>query len=473
MSILGPICVLICFVALVSFYWRRLAGGNAAYDRRWYFTWLAKGLVFPIVVWFLLNIGHSPIMPATIKVIPRRNIGQPPTVFFRPGAPANSPPIIIPGKAKWIGVGPIGYVAIQTAPALAIVSTFWGALTLGWFTLLVARRDGEPRKFIKGSLIWGAFMLPFIGLLLWFNGLGMLGFGLSLWFIPILQYVVAFESEPEPVPHYTSAIVKMKFGKYAEAEQAIIQELEKCENDFDGWLMLAELYARQFDDMGEAERTILDLCNEPATTLSQKSVALHKLADWQLQFRGDPPAARRALEEIIKLAPGTHLATMARHRLRQLPATRQEWAEHQHGKKISMPALNEDLDNIAEQSVPEADPAEAERAADQCVEKLKRDPNDVPARERLARIFAERLGQAGLGIVQLELLVEMPDQPANKIAEWLALIAAWQLKYLNDREAAQKILRRLIKDFSQSPQAFAAQRRLNLMEMDSRTQDIS
>ena len=102
------------------------------------------------------------------------------------------------------------------------------------------------------------------------------------------------------------------------------------------------------------------------------------------------------------------------------------------------------------------------------VEKLNRDPNDVPARERLARIFAERLGQPGLGIVQLELLVEMPDQPANKIAEWLALIAAWQLKYLNDREAAQKILRRLIKDFQQSPQAFAAQRRLKLMEMETR-----
>ena len=67
----------------------------------------------------------------------------------------------------------------------------------------------------------------------------------------------------------------------------------------------------------------------------------------------------------------------------------------------------------------------------------------------------------------------MPEQPAKKIAEWLSLIAAWQIKYLDDKEAAQKILRRLIKDFSQSPQAFAAQRRLKLMEMDSRTQDIS
>ena len=280
-------------------------------------------------------------------------------------------------------------MAIQTAPALAIVSTFWGALTLGWLTLLFARQTEEPRKFIKGSLIWGALMLPFMALLLWFNGLGILGFALSLWFWPVLHYAVSLEAEPKPLPRYTSAIIKMKFGKYAEAEQAIIKELEKCENDFDGWLMLAELYARQFDDMGEAERTILDLCNEPATTLSQKSVALHKLADWQLQFRGDPPAARRALEEIPKLMPGTHLARMAQLRLRQLPRTAGEWTEQQNrGKKISLPALNDDLDNATEKRVPEADPAEAERAANQCVDKLKRDPNDVAARERLARIFA-------------------------------------------------------------------------------------
>jgi uncharacterized protein (DUF1499 family) len=259
----------------------------------------------------------------------------------------------------------------------------------------------------------------------------------------------------------------MKFGKYAEAEQAIIAELEKCENDFEGWLMLAELYARQFDDVGEAERTILELCNEPHTTLSQKSVALHKLADWHLQFRGDPPAARRALEEIVRTMPGTHLATMAQHRLRQMPMTKLQWTEQQRGKKLKMPALSEDFDDAAGLDVSQAESAEAERAANQCVEKLKRDPNDVAARERLARIFAERLGQANLGIAQLELLAEMPDQPRNKLAEWLGLMAAWQIKYLRDKEAARELLQRLIKEFPQSAQAFAAQRRLKLMEMET------
>lgn len=467
MRILGPICVLICFAGLVTYYWKRLADEDAAYGRRWYRAWLIKGLAAPFAIWLLLNVGSTPVMPAIVKVIPRKNIAPPPTVIFPSGAAPNAPPIVIPSAPKYIGVGPIGYVALQSAPALLPLATFWGALTLGWFTVIFARRAENRRSFVVGTLIWGAVMFPFIGLLLWYNGLAALGFALSLWFWPVVHYATLLDPYKNPLPHYTSAIVKMKFGKYAEAEQAIIQELEKCQNDFEGWLMLAELYARQFDDVGEAERTIIDLCNEPATTLSQQSIALHKLADWQLQFRGDPPAARRALDEIVKRMPGTHLATMAKHRLRQVSMTKQEWAE-QRGKKLKMPALSEDFDSAAEENVPEANPAEAERAANQFVEKLKRDPNDVASREKLARIFAERLGQPGLAINQLELLAEMPEQPPNKIAEWLGLMAAWQLKYRDDKEAAQKILQRLIKDFPHSAQAFAAQRRLKLMEMETR-----
>jgi tetratricopeptide (TPR) repeat protein len=342
-------------------------------------------------------------------------------------------------------------------------------LTLGWFVKVLLRRARDRKVFIICACIWCGAMLPFVAWILWSVKLAGIGLALTLWFGPIVHYLTALESYRNPLPHYTSAIVKIKFGKYAEAEQAIIKELENCENDFDGWLMLAELYARQFNDVGEAERSVLDLCDDAKTTLSQKSVALHKLADWQLQFREDPVAARRALEEIITRMPGTHLAKMASIRLRQIPATKQEWDEQQdRGRKLKMPALNDALDQPKEEIVMETNLAEAERAANQCVEKLERDPKDTEAREKLARIFAERLGQAELGIEQLELLLEMPDQPANKGAEWVGLMAAWRFKYLEDKEGAEKLLRRLIKDFPQSAQAFAAQRRLKLMEMEAR-----
>ena len=57
------------------------------------------------------------------------------------------------------------------------------------------------------------------------------------------------------------------------------------------FLLLAGLYANNFNDLLEAEQTILGICDHPKTTPSQLSVALHELAHWQLQ-RGDPVAAR-------------------------------------------------------------------------------------------------------------------------------------------------------------------------------------
>jgi hypothetical protein len=44
---------------------------------------------------------------------------------------------------------------------------------------------------------------------------------------------------------------------------------------------MADLYANHFHDLGEAEQTTRDLRSTPHDT-SQLSVALHRLADWQL-----------------------------------------------------------------------------------------------------------------------------------------------------------------------------------------------
>ncbi len=90
-------------------------------------------------------------------------------------------------------------------------------------------------------------------------------------------------------------------------------------------MMLAELYANQFHDLAEAEKTILDLCAESSATLPQISIALNRLADWQLNLREDPLAARRVLEEICRRMPGTLLALTARNRINQLPATMAEF----------------------------------------------------------------------------------------------------------------------------------------------------
>jgi tetratricopeptide (TPR) repeat protein len=267
---------------------------------------------------------------------------------------------------------------------------------------------------------------------------------------------------------YARAIARMKFGKYPEAEREIIRELEKCEDDFDGWMMLAELYANQFNDLPEAEQSILEICEQPRTRPSQLSIALHKLADWHLQRAGDPAAARRDLQMICTRLPGTHLARMAQLRINQLPASPEELRRQQSSTPIPLPALSETIDKEPAHPDSAKQRHEAAEAANACVELLKHDPDNVPARERLARLFAEHLDKPELAIEQVNLLLDMPDQPDGRRAEWLSLTAAWCIRYLHDSDTGRKTLERLIREFPQSVQAFAARRRLQLLDAESK-----
>ena len=101
--------------------------------------------------------------------------------------------------------------------------------------------------------------------------------------------------------------------------------------------MLAELYAKNFNDLAAAQQTIHDLCNQPATMPGEVSVALHQLADWHLKIGADPVAARRALEEISRRFPGTHLDHMARLRQQQWPRSRDELRNNAKEKPFGCP----------------------------------------------------------------------------------------------------------------------------------------
>jgi TolA-binding protein len=77
------------------------------------------------------------------------------------------------------------------------------------------------------------------------------------------------------------------------------------------------------------------------------------------------------------------------------------------------------------------------------------------------------LGQVESAIAQIELLLEVPDQPEAKRLAWLTLIAGWQLQFLHDEAAANATLTRLVTEFPNTPQAFAAQRRLSLARAEA------
>jgi len=424
-------------VALVEFYQRQLAeAGLADHSRAWLAGWVVKGVVLPVLAWVLINAGSTPLIPPIVHITPPRGI----TPF------------------RW----EVLYLFTQTMPALAAIGFCWAAVGL---TGLAATAFGRASDRESGVVVAAGLALlvaPVTGFVGNRYGWGLATTGLLAWAWPLARFALTLPPARDRVPRYAQAIANLKRGRYADAELAIVGELEKCETDFDGWMMLAELYAGQFRDLDEAERTVIQLCDEPATSQPQISIALHRLADWELKLRGDPVAASRVLEEICRRMPGTHLARMARLRIEQLPKTRAELDEQVHARKLSLPALSE---NPVEPAT--TGHRDALEQANQLVKSLQADPNDVPAREKLAGIFAGQLGQVNLAVEQIELLLEIPGQPERKLAEWLALLASWQIKRGNE-QTAREILERIVHEHPQSPQAFAAQRRISLMNMEAR-----
>jgi hypothetical protein len=411
--------------------------------RRSLLVWSVKGLLVPLAIWTLMNLGLSwnlePFMP---QVQAAQNRG-----------------------GNWFPA----YLRVMAA-GLFVISSYWTAVTLGW-TLVEASAgaEGETRAQFKALCLTCLVTMAVPALLLvFFAGWSMLGLAGIALLAPMAGYGASILSAKKTPPMYARAIARMKFGKYTEAEWEIIRELEKCEDDFDGWMMLAELYANQFNDLPEAEQSILEICEQPKTTPSQLSIALHRLADWHLQRAGDPAAARRDLQMICNRLPGSHLARMAQLRMNQLPASPAELRRQQSASSIPLPALSETIDKAPAQPDSARQRHEATEAANACVELLKHDPNNVSARERLARLLAEHLDQPARAIEQVKLLLDMPDQPDERRAEWVSLVAAWQIRYLHDTDTARKTLERLLREFPHSAQAFAARRRLQLLDAEAK-----
>jgi tetratricopeptide (TPR) repeat protein len=433
-------------VFLVAFYWNASWTDETAAPPRPFQHWLWQGFVLPVSGWLFMNAG-----------------------FFE------SFPPIIPEAAgmrltTWTGLS--FYLAIAGS-GLLFVATWWTVISLAWMTTASRHRDPDQGEFQGVFFVWSCLCLPLSIATYRLGGFLALGFTWIVWLAPAVHYISGLPPKKKPSPMYSRAVAKLKLGRYTEAELEVLGQLENFEEDYEGWMMLAELYAQQFNDLPEAEQTIRGLCEQPNLTALQISRAYQRLADWHLKLGRDPVAARRALEEICRKLPETHAAHMARLRMDQLPASRKEWLEQIEVKPIKLPALKTDLDDAdGEGTAPIQPEPSAVELANELVAKLCQDPNQIGARERLARVLSEKLGKHATAIEQLELLIGMPQAEEKKKAEWLSWIAAWQLQHLHDQESGCKTLERLVHEYPQTPQAFAAQRRLNLIDMEKRFEAV-
>jgi hypothetical protein len=401
---------------------------------RWLRLWTLEGVAVPSLAWAFLNAGLSwtlpPLMPSVQQAA---YLGNPwPTFFFVLGA------------------------------GVFVITSYWAALSVGWRMFrLHAELTGTVRADFRSLLFTSLCGMGLIALgILWLGGAPLLGLAVLAMLAPAGGYAPTLVFPRKMPPIYSRAVAKMKHGKYAEAEWELIHQLEQAEDDYQGWMMMAELYAMHFRDLPEAEQTILEVCDQPSVNKSQMAAALHKLADWHLNLGGDPDAARRALQMIEDRCPGSHLAHMARLRRTQLPATREAWREQRDAAPVPLPALGDSLDHAVGA---EPDPntlAKARETAAALKRRLAAEPENVGLRERLARLHAEQLGCADEAISQVEALLAQPGHPGQKRAEWLSMIAAWEFKYRANTPRSLEILQRIVQDHPETVQAFAARMRL-------------
>jgi hypothetical protein len=432
------------FLMLSYHYWVNLPGFGGG--RRGFVIWVSKGLLVPLWVWIAINSG------------------------LLPGMPVLSPEVAI---AVSQGKGWLSALALSSSRVLFLISSFWAAITFVWLTLAMGRMVPDRREFDQYCLFYSLFLIPVAALVFMVAGVPGWGLAMLIWLAPIVHLNGSMIATRAPKPNYSPAVARLMFGKYKDAELEIISELAKSENDFEGWMMLADLYANHFNDLPEADRTIRELCTQPDVTAVHISVAFHRLADWHLKLADDPDNARSALEAIVLLMPGSHFARMAQQRIDQLPATREDLLDQRKPKVFRLPALGDPLDEDARNERPQVSMTEARAQADRLVERLKRNPDDVETRESFAVLLGEQFGKTDSAIEQLNLLIGIPDQPASKYAEWLALIAAWQIRYRHDPDAAKALLERILREFPKTPQALAARRRLELMESERLTHEAN
>src|SRR5438445_2474793 len=328
-------------VLMVHHYWRQLFDTDHCPAFRGLLVWTAKGVALPFAVWIVLNTGVLPGVPILLpEVAILRDQGGP---WFR-------------------------FMLAESAPALFVTASFWTAVTLVSLLPAVVTRFEDPKDFKIHAGFWSLFLLPLsAAAVLAFGGWGA-GAAMVAWLAPIIQVSLTATLVAKRPPSYGAAFAKLNFGNYPDAEQEILRELEKCEDDFDGWMMLANLYANKFDDLPEADRMIRELCGQPNVGGIQTSLALHRLADWHLKRGDDPASARSALEEICLRLPGTHFERMARQRIDQLPANREELIEQRTPRMIRLPALNDDLDDS-----PPARPADRWRIVQVVVQRRQAD----------------------------------------------------------------------------------------------------
>jgi tetratricopeptide (TPR) repeat protein len=270
------------------------------------------------------------------------------------------------------------------------------------------------------------------------------------------------DTPPDPHPAYSVAQSRQKQGRYLEAVAEIRKQLDRFPTDVEGMMMLAQIQAENLKDLPAAELTIEHLCSQPGHAPKNLVFALYSMADWHLAVNQDREAARRDLEKIVQMFPGTEFALGASQRIAHLGSPESE-------KQFVVREGVRNLGLLRQQPtfVPaETDPAQA---ASQYVKHLEQHPLDTEAREKLAGVYLSHYGRLDLAADQLEQMISQPGQPAKLVARWLNLLADLQIQAGADYETVKQTVQRIIDRDPNFAAAEIARNRLNRLKLEMKS----
>ena len=285
------ICLVFGCVRIVARYWELFADTELLDRETRLRGWFAKGVVFPIAIWIWFNFA---LAPGRIAIFPDALVKE------------------LSGN-DWVWL--LCWLVLPTA---LLAGSFWAAVTLAWLVFHLVTQTESRREIFGAGIFWGVLLLPVVGLIIYYCGWATAGVGVIILMIPLLRDLTALGTPRKLAPAYARAIERIKGGQYAAAELEVIRQLERREDDFEGWMILARLYAHHFGDLVEAERTVREVCRQVSTTRMEYCNALSQLAEWHLTIGKDPNAAHRIWNEICETYPHSEFADAARRRTRQL-----------------------------------------------------------------------------------------------------------------------------------------------------------
>lgn len=289
---------------------------------------------------------------------------------------------------------------------------------------------------------------------------------------PLTSFYDGGDAEVELRPFYSIARAKQKRGHYADAIGEVHKQLERFPEDYEGWMLLAEIYGDNLKDHAQAQTCLAEILRHKGHAPKNVVFTLNRSADWHLAHAADREAARVALEEIVRRFPDSEFAHTASQRVAHL-TTGQMLADQRARPTIHLVRRDEYIGLKGEVADPRAQPEEAGLAASRLLQHLQQFPDDVESREQLAAIYAHDYGRMDLASDQIEQLVAAPGVTPKDTAHWLNMLVDFHVRVDQDRAAADAALRRVVSLFPGSAVAGLAESRLAHLDGEFRRNNKS